>query len=162
MLDTRWSGKSTDFELLKKIPNLQRLRLVNVTLDEAALKIVGELTHLKQLDLFGTNVSPDEKLVLERAIAGITIDYRKGGKLGIAGNKLAPGCTVQYVEERSAAADADVQVGDEVLKIDGRPVGSFEEFTSLISDKKGGDKIELEIHRGEETQIKTVTLGSWR
>ncbi|HEY2760737.1 MAG TPA: PDZ domain-containing protein, partial [Pirellulales bacterium] len=162
VLDSRWSGKAADFELLKKIPNLQRLRLVNVTLDEAALKTVGELSHLKQLDLFGTNVSPEDKQSLERAIAGMAIDYRKGAKLGIGGNKLAVGCTIQFVEAESAAAVADVQAGDEVLKIDGRSVGSFEEFTSLISDKKGGEKIELEIRRGEDTQVKSITLGSWR
>ena len=91
MLDSRWSGKSEDLELLKRIPNLQRLRLVNVTLDEAAFKTVGELAHLKQLDLYGTNVSPDEKDTLGRAIANVVIDYRKGAKLGIAGNKSARG-----------------------------------------------------------------------
>jgi PDZ domain len=162
VLDSRWSGKSEDLELLKKIPNLQRLRLVNVTLDEAALKTVGELAHLRQLDLYGTNVSPEEKDALGRAIANVIIDYRKGAKLGIAGNKSAQGCTVQFVEADSAAAAADVEAGDEVLKIDGQPMGSFEEFTSLISEKKGGDKIELEIRRGDETLMKSITLGSWR
>ena len=66
------------------------------------------------------------------------------------------------MEADSAAAAADVEARDEVLKIDGKSMGSFEEFTSLISEKKGGEKIELEIRRGDETQVKTITLGSWR
>ena len=82
VLDSRWSGKSEDLELLKKIPNLQRLRLVNVTLDEAALKTVGELAHLKQLDLYGTNVSPDEKDALGRGDCQCRDRLPQGSKVG--------------------------------------------------------------------------------
>jgi S1-C subfamily serine protease len=49
--------------------------------------------------------------------------------------------------------------GDVVTKADGRPVTSPDELSALISAKEPGDRIELEVVRGNETMTISVTLG---
>ena len=49
--------------------------------------------------------------------------------------------------------------GDVVTKADGRPVTSPDELSTLISAKEPGDRIELEVARGNETMTISVTLG---
>jgi hypothetical protein len=162
VLDSRWAGKSDDLELLKKIPNLQWLHVVGVSLDQSALHTISELPRLVQLDLFGTDVALENKQQLTQKLVGVTIDYRKGAKLGVGGNASLPGCLIGVVAPDTAASEADVQPGDEVTKFDGQTIQNFEELTTLIAAKKGGEQIQLEIRRNDETLVKDITLGKWR
>ena len=162
VIDSRWSGSAADFELLKLFPNLQWLRVVNVSLNDEALQTIGQLPRLMQLDLYGTGASLKDKQNLEVQLPGITIDYRKGAKLGISGYAGNPGCQIGDVVPGTAASDAGLQSGDEVLKVDGQPIENFEEMTGLISSKKGGEQIQMEIRRYDKTLVKDVTLGSWK
>ena len=49
--------------------------------------------------------------------------------------------------------------GDVIVKIDGEPVGSVERLVDVISAKKPGDKIDVEVVRGTSHTTLTVTLG---
>lgn len=170
VLDSRWAGKTEDLELLKQIPSLQWLHIVNVPLDQTALQTIGELPRLIQLDLFGTGVAVDAKQQLERKLAGVTVDYRMGAKLGVGGgtimtvreNANISVCLITVVAPDTAASEADLQRDDEVTKFDGQPIQSFEELNSLIAAKKGGEQIKLEIRRSDETLVKDITLGKWK
>src|SRR5262249_24686189 len=57
VLDSRYSGKGSDMELLKQITNLHWLQIVNVPLDQEALTIISQLPGLARVDLYGTGVS---------------------------------------------------------------------------------------------------------
>ena len=58
------------------------------------------------------------------------------------------------------AAEAGLQSGDVVTKLDGQPVDSADELRSLIDSKQPGDTVELTITRGDSTQTIEVTLGT--
>lgn len=49
--------------------------------------------------------------------------------------------------------------GDIVVKADGRELASTERLRELVSEKEPGDKLELEIYRGQEKQTIEIKLG---
>jgi S1-C subfamily serine protease len=84
------------------------------------------------------------------------------------------GLMVERVERRSAAAEAGLRAGttrvvvagesyvlggDVIVAVDGNPVSRFQQLSRAIAAKEPGDKIELEIYRGNEKKSIEVTLG---
>jgi S1-C subfamily serine protease len=58
--------------------------------------------------------------------------------------------------ELSGAPSGD---GDLIVAIDGEQVTDPDGVAAAVADKKPGDKIEIEVRRGDETRTITVTLG---
>jgi hypothetical protein len=163
VLDTRYTGKSSDLELLKQITNLQWLQIVNVPLDQEALATIGQLPGLARLDLYGTGVSAETVELLSRKLpSGARIDRRDGALLGVAGKSGQASCIVEEVKAGTAAADAGLLNYDEITSFDGQPVRNFEELTALVAAKKGGEEVQLEIRRDGQTLTKLVLLGRWK
>jgi putative serine protease PepD len=50
--------------------------------------------------------------------------------------------------------------GDVVTKVDGREVAIPDDLASIVSGKRPGDRVALEVHRGDQTLTITVTLGT--
>ena len=48
-----------------------------------------------------------------------------------------------------AAAKAGVKVGDVVIKFAGKQIRTFQELTAEVRQHKPGEKVEVELHRGE-------------
>jgi S1-C subfamily serine protease len=57
------------------------------------------------------------------------------------------------------ASGAPSGEGDVIVGIDGEAVADPDGVAAAVADKKPGDKIEVEIRRGEDTRTVTVTLG---
>lgn len=74
---------------------------------------------------------------------------------GIVGT-ARPLAAVGEVVPGSAAETAQLAAGDRVTAIDGKPIKWFEELRALVSAKPGVP-LELEVDRGNETLILTVT-----
>jgi S1-C subfamily serine protease len=81
---------------------------------------------------------------------------------------------VDSVEPGSAADDAGIRPGrrivivegeswrvggDIIVRADGRPVTTFEELRAQIARKRPGQRLELELWRGDERQRVKVKLG---
>jgi serine protease Do len=82
------------------------------------------------------------------------------GKIGISVQTLTPeirrmagldgnaeGLYVQHVKEVSPAADANLREGDVITQVNGRPVGSSEEFGRIVKDTPKGDYLRLYVLR---------------
>ena len=156
-----WKGKSADLKLLKQVRNLQWLRVINVPLADTDLDCFAELSKLQQVDLYGSGVSAEATQKLSAALPNSQIDRRNGALLGVSGLPNMPTCTINDVRPGTAAEAAGIRVNDDIVGFDGKPVHSFEEFTALVSAKKGGDHITLQVQREDQTLTKEVTLGRW-
>ncbi len=67
---------------------------------------------------------------------------------------------VLSVSEKSPAEKAGVKENDIILKIDNKEISSFKDFSSALSSRRPGNRISLEIRRGEETITLYATLAS--
>ena len=79
--------------------------------------------------------------------------------LGLA---KAAGAAVSNVEEGSPAAKAGLEVGDVILKIDGRTVEGSADLSRTIRALKPGSKITLGIWRGGKARDVSITVAEFK
>jgi putative serine protease PepD len=85
------------------------------------------------------------------ALIGVSIGDARGGTRG---------AVIQAVEPGSAAADAGLQEGDIVTKIDDRLITDGTSLVAAARSYRPGDTVTLTYVRDGETQTAEVTLGS--
>jgi S1-C subfamily serine protease len=81
--------------------------------------------------------------------------------LGVGGQTHKSGVLVTMVQPGSGAAVAGIVAGDVIATIDGKPLPDFDRLTVRVAQHQPGDKVGIEIIRGEQKTKITVTLGSW-
>lgn len=91
----------------------------------------------------------EEDSLRRQAYLGAALAPPAGGK---------PGAEVVRVRPETAAEAAGFQVGDRILKVNGRPLDSPVAFETFYGRLRGGDTAEFEIQRQGETLTKKVTL----
>ena len=114
-------------------------------------------------------VSGDEPI----AVSGdepIVVRIGRGGFLGVRligiteelrshyGAPKDAGVLVGGVEVGSPAARAGIEVGDVITTVDGEQVTSTRDVSRQIREKKGGEKVDVEVVRGRSPRKMTVTL----
>ena len=78
--------------------------------------------------------------------------------LGLQGEDKEDKILVQRVSVGGSASKAGVKIGDVITKVDGQAPGPFQALSEKIQKKAEGDKVQLEIQRGEEKLELTVVL----
>lgn len=68
------------------------------------------------------------------------------------------GMRVQSVVPGTPAARAGVRRGDLILSIDGEPVGSDRTLADWIAERRMGERLRLELARGEQTMTVSIML----
>ena len=66
---------------------------------------------------------------------------------------------VAVVSDDSGAEAAGIQQGDEIVSIDGQPIGGFADFRQVVSDRPGAD-VEVVVRRDGVEQELDVAIGS--
>ncbi len=80
--------------------------------------------------------------------------------IGISGETKANHCLVTEVFRGFPAYGADVRPGDVVLALDGLEVASFEEVSRKVRKKRPGQKLRMQIQRGEESfEVDLIVAG---
>jgi S1-C subfamily serine protease len=100
---------------------------------------------------------------LQKQLPRATIDFRRGGLLGIKADNSGGNATavVGFVQKGSAAEAAGIKVGDAIAKIENQPVTNFQDLTSKIGEHLPGDEVMLEIQRGGMPLTLKAKLGQW-
>ena len=80
-----------------------------------------------------------------------------GAVLGVQSDTDAP--RISSVTPDSAAAKAGIKAGDIVNKFAGKEIRNFQDLVAEVRQHKPGEKVEIELHRGEEALKISVTLG---
>lgn len=165
-IDSDWSGGTEDLRLLTRLRNLRHLAIHGLRIDPATLAVLGRLRTLETLQLFGTGVADDAVATLQSRFPNAEIDVRKGGKLGVGGQRLIGPCQITQVVPGAAADRAGIRVGDIVLSMDGEPIRNFDALTDFIGGHSPGDAIDVEVERPVAGAVPqrfkcTVKLDGW-
>lgn len=86
-------------------------------------------------------------------------DIEKGGFLGVACEEEEDGLLVKSIVPNSAAAEAGLQAGDVLVKVDDQWVNNREKLTILISSKKPNEEVSIEYKRENTTNHIQLKLG---
>lgn len=138
--------------------------------DIALIKV--ELLGLKPVDLEGSKqvelgtflaASGLDEYPIAVGVASVTprnLSANERGFLGIGMENTEQGVKVNQVQRGSGAAEAGVEVGDIILKIDGQPINSPSELAKSVSGRKPKDQIKILLKRGDDEKDLTAILGS--
>jgi putative serine protease PepD len=70
------------------------------------------------------------------------------------------GAYIGQVTPGSAADEAGIRAGDEIVAVDGEPVRTFTELAGRIGTYSPGDRVEVQLLRGGRTVTVDITLGA--
>lgn len=113
----------------------------------------------------GFAIPVDEILpIIEQLQAGETPTH---ARLGIevadasqSGGSTAEGALVRSVGEGTAAADAGLEDGDVITRIDDHVISGSDALVATVRSYRPGDRVEVTYVRGGEEQTTTLELGS--
>lgn len=76
--------------------------------------------------------------------------------LGLVQGVPADNALIGFIQPDSPAEEAGIQDGDEVIQIDGTPINTWEEFTTIIQEKPN-EEVNIVVQRDNETESLVVT-----
>lgn len=81
------------------------------------------------------------------------------GEMGVTlGEATDEGVRIENVETASGAAEAGLQEGDIITKIDGKKIKKSTDLVEALSGKKAGETVDVKYLRADETNTTTVKL----
>ena len=83
-----------------------------------------------------------------------------GGLLGVGGDDHPQGCQITRVIPESPAQKSGLRVDDIIVKLDAKLIKSFKDLVATVRNRNPGEKVTLEILRGEKTMKITAVLAS--
>jgi serine protease Do len=82
-----------------------------------------------------------------------------GPYIGVKGTQDSDVAKIEEVFPDAPAAKAGIKPGDVIMKFDGQAITNFASLSSQVGNKKPGDKVKLEIRRGEESLELELVVG---
>lgn len=158
ILDKNWKGGSEGLKHLADVPRATTVSLQSAPVDKAVLDEIAKLPSVQRIEVYKTNIPRTAIQEFKKQFPTRDVDHRRGAMLGVVGLPQGQGVVTQ-VEEGSAAQKAGIQPGDQITKLDGENVDSFQELTEKIGAFEPGETATVTVLRGEETQELKVTFG---
>ena len=158
--NTRVTGEG-----LKHLQELTLLGAISIYYTPLSDRDIDELVALKSVvnyTLHGTKISGmgkqrmDDKLAQARRDATVVLHF--GGFLGVTGSLGEERCLLSLVMPDSAAAKAGMQVGDIIVKFDGRDVEDFPALARAVRLTPPEQAVPVKIERGGQIMSLNVTL----
>ena len=129
---------------------------------DLAGKVIGIHSQINPFLLEANMHVPVDKFRNEwdRLLRGDSIGQKSDAVLGIKfDDATKSAATVAEVADASAAAKADLAVGDVILKFNGVAVKAPNDIPEMLSSYEPGDKVKLVIRRESETLSVELKLG---
>lgn len=98
---------------------------------------------------------------VQRGRIGIGIQDLTDALAESFGLARAEGALVSSVEPEGPAARAGIEVGDVILRVDGRSIGGSQELPRVVAELRPGRSYVLQISRGGVRRDVVVTVGEW-
>jgi putative serine protease PepD len=97
------------------------------------------------------------KQIVPQLIEGGEVEH---AYLGVGFDPNAQEAIIGDITPGGPAAGSELQAGDRITAIDGRPVDGPDDLSSAIDDHKPGDRVELTVQRDGEQRTIEVELGT--
>ncbi|MCC9603282.1 PDZ domain-containing protein [Stieleria sp. JC731] len=150
---------ASSLEVLSKRDRIDAIEIRYVRLSESLLKKFPSINIRQALHLMGTGTQPEQVDELRAELPGVVITARSGGFLGVICRSLDEDyCEVNEVIRGSGAAEAGIQPGDIVIRIDDAKITRFDDLQRQINTHIPGDEIEIEIRRHRQIITTTAVL----
>jgi hypothetical protein len=146
-LDAGWRGGANEFRDLARLRGLVGVSVRGVPVDAGMIDLLGTLSGVQRIDLYGTGAGPSEARMLADRLPDARIDVRRGGRLGVTSTALAGPCEIRTVEPGSAADQAGLRSGDVVQSIGGTAVASFDDLTARLEEHAPGEAVQVVVAR---------------
>lgn len=147
------------FEPLATLPRIDDLELRYIRLNLEDADKLAALPIRVSLGLMGTGLPVEGADKIRRAIPGLNLIHKQGGFLGVVCNNLTPRCEITAVKPNGAAANAGIQPGDVVVRINETPIATFEDLQQEIGSHLPGDEVEITFDRFGEIEKVKLRLG---
>lgn len=142
---------------------------VLVEIDGKEVQSFDDLLEVQRNKKLGQKI----QLALSRKNESIEIEVKLTGRpgsnarmptvyLGVTGETKESKVVLKSVAEKTPGASAGLKAGDVVVAAEGKPVKSYEALVKLIQSKSDGDKLVLDVKRGEAKLKLTATLVNQR
>lgn len=99
---------------------------------------------------------------VRRGLLGITTQDLTPDLIKAFDLKNSHGAVVSRVEGNSAAERAGIEPGDIIVSLNGRKVKGSHQIRNIVGLSQIGDKVEIELVRGDETKIINAMIGKPR
>lgn len=157
-IDQSWRGGDDGLAALRDLPSLASLSIVDAKITDASLAHIAALPNLQDLSIVNTKLSVDALLKFRKQRPSTRIFARGSAMLGIHADQTGSPCILTGVYDGSGAAEAGLQIGDQITTIDGHKIGDFGDLTIAVYAHAPGDKLKVEFLRGGETKTADVQL----
>ena len=114
--------------------------------------------RLRRLSVMGVGLDAAQIEGLRRADPTLAIEFKRGGFLGVRASNGSV-CKLSMVLPGSAAEAAGLRREDIVVRLDGRPVRSFDELRLQIGEMDAGQEAEVMYVRQNNIRKTTIRLG---
>jgi C-terminal processing protease CtpA/Prc len=158
-LGQRWRGTADDLRQLIQLRQQRYFRLEGPGVDDDVVKMFVDKEKLALLHLFNTKATLAGVDAVKQKHPDAKLFLRNTAMLGVGGDTNAAGVLVHEVPQGSGAAAAGILTGDIITSLDGQKIVDFDRLTAHIAQHQPGDKVEVELLRGEQTKKVTVVLG---
>lgn len=140
-----------DDEVFSSLSEMERIdsldiRYVQVTARQS--EIISRLPLRSSLTLMGTGIKSDVVDRIRGRLAGLEIQYRQGGFLGVSCYAEERVCTVNVVYPGTAAFEAGLMFRDVIVGAGKDEITSFSSLQESINKHDAGDEIEIRFLRG--------------
>jgi hypothetical protein len=161
-----WQGGPDDWRLLPRLRDVTIVSVHGVSLDAAAVAVLGRLAGVRRIDLFGTAAPEEAVATLVARLPEVGVDVRKGGRLGVSSIVQAGPCELSAVQPGSAADKAGLRAGDVIVAADDQAVASFAALTAWLAQRAAGEEVRLAVERnaagGPAERLEcTARLDAW-
>jgi S1-C subfamily serine protease len=128
--------------------------------DGTSAQNIGFAIPAATIESLLTSLKAGESIVTHGAFIGVEIMSMTPELQQEYGFKISTGAVVMSVIAGTGAAKGGVKQGDVIIGINGTPVTSAQDITSVLSSLRPGDRITLLVVRGKRHVVLHVTLGS--
>ncbi len=146
------------FEPLSKLSRIDQLEFRYITLSAGDAEKIAKLPIRIQLSLMGTDLDQSAGQLLRDKLAGLKIDIKQGGFLGVQCNSFAPFCQIDRVVPGGSAEAAGMLPGDVVEKIDEATITNFADLQAEIAKHHADDELTIHLDRQGHKFVVKVKL----